>query len=122
MVAGQSSGSEPPRKRLALGEEDLSRIAADVCDTIMGHTKERFAFTDHLIRATLLQANRFGEYHTSFPEVALSSTLKAYPMLNGSKLRTELSLIYGKEEFKNCCGAVDLFQRLSHYLNHITLA
>ncbi|KAK0152291.1 Zinc finger MYM-type protein 1 [Merluccius polli] len=35
---------------------------------------------------------------------------EAYPMLNGSKLRTELSLIYGKDEFKSCCGAVDLFQ------------
>ncbi|KAK0131414.1 Zinc finger MYM-type protein 1 [Merluccius polli] len=110
MVVEQSSGSDQPRKRRALGEEDHSRIAAEVCDTIMGHTKERFAFTDHLISATLLQANRFGEYHNSFPEVALISTLKAYPMLNGSKLKTELSLIYGKEEFKSCCGAVDLFQ------------
>lgn len=76
----------------------------------MGRTKEHFSFTDHLISATLLQANRFGGYHNSFPEVALSSTVKAYPMLNGSKLRTELSLIYGKDEFKSCCGAVDLFQ------------
>lgn len=31
-------------------------------------------------------------------------------MLNGSKLKTELSLIYSKDEFKACCGAVDLFQ------------
>ncbi|KAK0141015.1 Zinc finger MYM-type protein 1 [Merluccius polli] len=163
MVVEQSSGSDQPRKRRALGEEDHSRIAAECAARVMshdssdfvltcapceklltsmsevrkrkqdsweqaeststkitttvktngnatGHTKERFAFTDHLISATLLQANRFGEYHNSFPEVALISTLKAYPMLNGSKLKTELSLIYGKEEFKSCCGAVDLFQ------------
>uniref|UniRef100_A0AAV2JYJ7 Uncharacterized protein n=1 Tax=Knipowitschia caucasica TaxID=637954 RepID=A0AAV2JYJ7_KNICA len=31
-------------------------------------------------------------------------------MLNGSKLKTELSLIYSKAEFRACCGAVDLFQ------------
>ena len=31
-------------------------------------------------------------------------------MLNGSKLRTELSLFYDKDESKSCCGAVDLFQ------------
>ena len=31
-------------------------------------------------------------------------------MLNGSKLRMEMSLIYGKDEFKSCCDAVDLFQ------------
>lgn len=105
MVEEQSSGSEPQRKRRAIEEKYHSRIAAEVCDTIMGHTKERFAFTDHLISATLLQANRYEEYHNSFPEDALMSTLKAYPMLNGSKL----SLIYSKDEFKSCCGAVELF-------------
>lgn len=31
-------------------------------------------------------------------------------MLNGSKLRTELGLIYSKEGFSSCFGAVDLFQ------------
>lgn len=31
-------------------------------------------------------------------------------MLNGSKLKTELGLIYSKDEFKACRGAVDLFQ------------
>jgi len=36
--------------------------------------------------------------------------MKAYPMLSGSKLKTELSLIYSKDEFSACRGAVDLFQ------------
>ena len=36
--------------------------------------------------------------------------MKVYPMLSGSKLKTELSLLYSKEEFKACCGAVDLLQ------------
>lgn len=31
-------------------------------------------------------------------------------MLNGSKLKTELGLIYSKTELKACCGAVDLFK------------
>ncbi|KAJ8335756.1 hypothetical protein SKAU_G00390980 [Synaphobranchus kaupii] len=84
--------------------------AGEVCDTILGHAKERFSFTDHLVSATLLQGDRYAQYSTAFPEDALRSTLKAYPMLNGSKLKTELSLIYSKDEFKACCGAVDLFQ------------
>ncbi len=46
----------------------------------------------------------------AFPEEALSRTLKAYPVLNGSKLKTELSLICCKEEFRTCRGAVDLLQ------------
>ncbi len=69
---------------------------------------ERFSFTDHLVSATLMQADKFEQYTVAFPEEALSRTLKAYPVLNGSKLKTELSLIYCKEEFRTCLGAVDL--------------
>ena len=36
--------------------------------------------------------------------------MQAYPVLNGSKLKTELSLIYSKEYFRKCDGALDLFQ------------
>lgn len=69
---------------------------------------ERFSFTNHLVGATLLQGDRFEHFMITFPEDALSGTLKAYPMLNGSKLKTELSLIYSKKDFRACCGAVDL--------------
>lgn len=71
---------------------------------------ERFSFTNHLVSATLLQGDRFEQFMVVFPEDALSRTLKAYPVLNGSKLKTELSLIYCKEDFRACCGAVDLLQ------------
>ncbi|XP_057187294.1 uncharacterized protein LOC130552760 [Triplophysa rosa] len=92
--------------------EKLSKeaIKKKVCDTILQHTMERFCFTSHLVSATLLQADRFEQYTVAFPEDARSRTLKAYPVLNGSKLKTELSLIYCKEEFRTCCGAVDLLQ------------
>ncbi|KAJ8375420.1 hypothetical protein SKAU_G00060000 [Synaphobranchus kaupii] len=106
----ESSGSRTTKRRRALSPQDHVQIAAEVCDTILGHAKERFSFTDHLVSATLLQGDRYAQYSTAFPEDALRSTLKAYPMLNGSKLKTELSLIYSKDEFKACCGAVDLFQ------------
>lgn len=57
-----------------------------------------------------MQADRFEQYTVAFPEEALSRTVKAYPVLNGSKLKTELSLIYCKEEFRTCRDAVDLLQ------------
>ncbi|XP_063747657.1 zinc finger MYM-type protein 1-like [Eleginops maclovinus] len=110
MVVEQSSGSQQPRKRRAVSEDELRRIAAEVCDTILGHTKERFAFKDHLISATLLQGNQFECYLKVFPEVALATTLKAYPILDGGKLKTELGLIYGTDKFRSCRSAVDLFQ------------
>lgn len=76
----------------------------------MGHTKERFAFIKHLICATLLQGDKFHEYNSQFPEAALNTTMEAYPLLNKSKLKTELSLIYSNNEFRNCTGAVALYQ------------
>ncbi|CAM4328207.1 unnamed protein product [Leuciscus chuanchicus] len=109
-IGEQSSGSQPTKRRRVLSPEERERIGAEVCDTILGHTRERFSFTDHLVCATLLQGDRFDEYKDTFPDDALSSTIRAYPMLNGSKLKTELSLIYSKQEFSACRGAVDLFQ------------
>ncbi|KAK0133197.1 hypothetical protein N1851_031417 [Merluccius polli] len=42
------------------------------------------------------------EDHSRIAAELHNSTLKAHPMLNGSKLRTELSPIYGKDESKSC--------------------
>ncbi|RXN12340.1 zinc finger MYM-type 1-like protein [Labeo rohita] len=105
-----SEGGSQPKRQRSLSPEVHEGIAAEVCDTILRHTLERFSFTDHLVSATLLQADRFEQYTMAFPEDALSRTLKAYPVLDGSKLKTELSLIYCKEEFRACCGALDLLQ------------
>ncbi|KAM3863784.1 cytosolic phospholipase A2 gamma-like [Diretmus argenteus] len=110
MVEQHSSGSQPSKRRRTCSSEEQQIIAAEVCDTILNHTRERVSFTNHLVSATLLQGDRFDQYKTAFPEDALSKTVKAYPMLTGSKLKTELSLIYSKGEFKVCRGAVDLFQ------------
>ncbi|CAL9695953.1 unnamed protein product [Knipowitschia caucasica] len=109
-MSEQSSGSLTAKRRRVLSSEDRQSAAEEICNTILRHTRERFNFTDHLVCATLLQGDKFEEHHGSFPEEVLQSTLKAYPMLNGSKLKTELSLIYSKAEFRACCGAVDLFQ------------
>ncbi|KAL1261110.1 hypothetical protein QQF64_008937, partial [Cirrhinus molitorella] len=81
-------GGPQPKRRRSLSPEVHKRIAAEICDTILAHTMERFSFTNHLVSATLLQADRFERYTLEFPENALSMTLKAYPVLNGNKLKT----------------------------------
>lgn len=110
LVEQSSQGGSQPKRRGSLNPGEQKRIATEVCDTILLHTMQRFSFTKHLVSATLLQADKFEQYAKEFPENALSETLKAYPMLNKSKLKTELDLIYCTEEFKKCNGAVDLFQ------------
>ncbi|XP_074537968.1 uncharacterized protein LOC141799561 [Halichoeres trimaculatus] len=111
-LCGEHSGSvsQLAKKRRTLGPGDLQKIATEVCDTILGHAKERFAFTKHLISATLLQADRFQQYHSQFPEAALNTTMEAYPLLNKNKLKTELALIYSNDQFRSCSGAVALYQ------------
>ncbi len=42
-----------------------------VCDTILLHTMEWFSFTNHLVSADLMQADRFEQYTVAFPEEAL---------------------------------------------------
>ncbi|XP_073323342.1 zinc finger MYM-type protein 1-like [Pagrus major] len=110
-LCGGHSGSvsQLAKKRRILGPGDLQRVVTEVCDTILGHAEHRFAFTKHLISATLLQADRFQQYHSQFPEAALNTTMEAYPLLNKNKLKTELALIYSNDEFKSCSGAVALY-------------
>ncbi|XP_077331409.1 zinc finger MYM-type protein 1-like [Lithobates pipiens] len=110
LVDESSQGGSQPKRRGSLNPGDHKRIASEVCDTILLHTMQRFSFTKHLVSATLLQADRFEQYAVEFPEDALSETLKAYPVLNKNKLKTELGLIYRTQEFKKCNGALDLFR------------
>ncbi|KAL6455129.1 hypothetical protein MHYP_G00311090 [Metynnis hypsauchen] len=85
-----------------------AKLQKKVIDSV--YIQENIQQDSQKISATLLQGNRFEQYNTAFPEDALSNTIKAYPVLHQGELKTELSLIYSKEEFKACCGAVDLFQ------------
>lgn len=81
-----------------------------VCDIILAQTKERFAFTGHLVSSTLLHGELFSQRSTTFPSAALNATVEAYPMLNKARLKTELSLVYENPEFEKCSGAVPLYQ------------
>ncbi|KAL7868219.1 hypothetical protein SRHO_G00096030 [Serrasalmus rhombeus] len=85
-MVGQSSvgGSQSVKRRRTLGVEEHERIAAEVCDIMLGHTRECFSFTDTLLVPH--SCRRIG------------------------KLKAELGLIHSKEEFKACCGAVGLLQ------------
>lgn len=68
--------------------------------------------TGHLVSAVLLEGELFDQHQQTFPEEALNTTVRAYPMLHKEKLRTELSLIYENPDFRGCCGALALYQVL----------
>uniref|UniRef100_A0A8D0HC97 Uncharacterized protein n=1 Tax=Sphenodon punctatus TaxID=8508 RepID=A0A8D0HC97_SPHPU len=92
--------------------ETLERLAHEVCDIILAQAQERFAFTNHLVSATLVQPDLFPAHNKHFPMQALKEAVEAYPMLQKERLKTELSILYTREEF---CGAKDasgLLQKL----------
>ncbi|XP_041846740.1 uncharacterized protein LOC121643403 isoform X2 [Melanotaenia boesemani] len=104
---------EPPtKKRRTLGQDRQHHLATEVCDTIMCHAKKRFSFTKHLVSATLLQGDLFPQHSQTFPDSALDTTVEACPSLDKARLKTELSMIYGNEEFRSCSGALALYQVL----------
>ncbi|XP_038157299.1 uncharacterized protein LOC119794031 isoform X2 [Cyprinodon tularosa] len=109
---GAYEAGEPDRCTLESSEWTKPCALSDlqICDTILEHANQRFAFTNHLVSATLLHADRFLEYHKQFPNAALNTIIEAYPLLNKNKLKTELALIYSNAGFRRCSGAVALYQ------------
>ncbi|XP_053159028.1 uncharacterized protein LOC128347858 [Hemicordylus capensis] len=104
----------PRESRLPIGKtkESLDRIALEVCDIIVSHTQERFAFTSHLSSATLFQGSLFPVHKQTFPQEALGKAVEAYPILQNDRLKTELSILYKRKEFYNCKDPSTLLRTL----------
>ena len=69
-----------------------------VCDMIVNYINERFQFSDHLYVSKLFLVEKFPQYCVEFPENDFQTTIKFYPTINGPKLRTELEVLYSRED------------------------
>lgn len=102
-----------PKRRRTEAEHENNRAAAlEVCDVIIDVAKERFAFSGHLVAASLFFSEKFSEYNMDFPERELTTAVAAYSMLDKQRLKTELSVIYMREEYKSITGATSLLNFL----------
>jgi hypothetical protein len=102
-----------PKRRRTEAEHGNNRAAAlEVCDVIIDVAKERFAFSGHLVAASLFFSEKFSEYNMDFPERELTTAVAAYSMLDKQRLKTELSVIYMREEYKSITGATSLLNFL----------
>ena len=97
-------------KKRKFDKSDWKRQAKEVCDVIICEAKSRFAFSGHLIAASLFMSDRFVKYSLTFPEETLKSVCDIYQFLNLRKLQIELTTIYNAEEFRNIASAVSLFK------------
>ncbi|XP_042242452.1 zinc finger MYM-type protein 1-like [Homarus americanus] len=101
---------------------DKSAAAKEVCDVIMKQCKERFSFVNHLAASRLLLVSNFPKYARIFPSNELEQAVKAYPMLEQKKLRTELRVLYTREYFCNSESLVDLLEIINESCLQSTLS
>lgn len=85
-------------------------IAKEVCDTIIVSVNELYKYKGHLIAANLFLLDNFENYEKNFPQLYLESTVEAYPFIDKLKLKTELQVIYKRNDFKNISTAVHLLK------------
>ena len=66
------------------GEENLRnwRIFSEVCDIIISHCCSRFAFSEHLVAATLFDSKSFAKYDLCFPTEVVRNAVKSFPFLD----------------------------------------
>lgn len=97
-------------KRCRRNEDSKRRVSLQVCDIIISEISHRFSFSDHLIIAQLFYGDQFKEYTTKFPESILKLVKKDFPCINNVKLKTELEVIYEREDFHESSGALAILQ------------
>ena len=103
--------SEEPlakRPRSSSIDEETSLILKEVCDIIISHCCSWFEFTGHLVAATLFDSGSFFSFEQCFPTKVVEVAAKSFPFLDESRFCSELSVIYSRPEFRQCCRAVPL--------------
>ena len=80
--------------------------AIEVCNRITTEAHSWFQNSNHLDSSKLLDSLNFLEYSKLFPENIFELTVDKYPLLNKNKLRTELSVLYEREDLRDIVGAV----------------
>ena len=83
----------------------ISMRLGEVCDAVLSHCSSRFAVTGHLVAATLFDSSSFPNFEQCLPTKAVESAAASFPFLDEMKLHSELSVIYSRLEFRQCCGA-----------------
>ena len=111
LTNNQSTPSARSPRLSSSGEENL-RIFSEVCDIIISHCCSRFAFSEHLVAATLFDSQSFAKYDQCFPTEVVRNAVKSFPFLDGIKLQSELKVIYCQQEFRSSCGSMALLQLL----------
>ncbi|CAH2021036.1 unnamed protein product [Acanthoscelides obtectus] len=97
------------RRRRNNSSHDHRVAALEVCDNIVDSANDRFQFKDHLVAASPFSPNTLKNTVVSF---LLTTTCLAYPELEKSRLKTELSVIYARNDCRDLHGTLSLLKFL----------
>jgi len=101
-------------KRKCSGEhgnnESRKQLAIDICNTLIDTTKDRLEFTKHLTVVKLFEADKYPVYTKKFPTQLLQCTVHCYPFFDKDRLKTELNVMYYRDDFRNLSGIIQTYQ------------
>ncbi|KAK5644340.1 hypothetical protein RI129_005640 [Pyrocoelia pectoralis] len=96
-------------------EDSKHQTSLEVCDIVLSEIQQRFRFSDHLVIAQLFYPERFVNFREKFPADILQLVKASYPFINYVKLRTELEVMYEREDFDTNAGLIAILQ---FYINN----
>lgn len=98
----QETESERNRPKRTKRDPVPKTIAAkEVCVVISNQALDRFQFNGHLILAKLFNFHSFPVFQENFPQTELDNVCALFPFLEKSRLKLELLILYGRNDFKN---------------------
>ncbi|CAH1976652.1 unnamed protein product [Acanthoscelides obtectus] len=93
------------RRRRNNSSHDHRVAALEVYDNVI-------SIKNHLVAASLIFPEHFGEYCGKFPDEKLETTCLAYSELEKSRLKTELFVIYARNDCRDLHGTLSLLEFL----------
>ncbi|XP_022174114.1 uncharacterized protein LOC111036406 [Myzus persicae] len=90
--------------------ESRKKLAVEICNILIDTTKDRLKFTKHLSAVKLFQSEKYPVYKEKFPIKLLQCTFHCYPFFDKDRLRTELVVMYYRDEFRSLSGIIPTYQ------------
>lgn len=81
-------------------------IALEVCDVLITQAKGRFSFNEYLTTALLFQNEYYPKFNEKFPTDYFQKTINCYPFFTKERLKTELEVIYSRDDFRLLKGII----------------
>jgi len=95
---------------LNYNNEARKQLAIEICNTLVDTTKDRLEFTNHLTIVKLFQAEKYSAYSKKFPIQLFQCMFHCYPFFDKDRLKTELQVIYYRDDFRNLSGIIPTYR------------